>query len=876
MENPGCVGEEVPAVASSCYEEFSQPKVDEAKQEVTASSCPECGEALLRPEARFCSFCGSKLQLDKVPKQKEDAKLPSQTLAEIPRQSSGKESGKMNTSEKNSVHFEGCLKEHHTIWDRESTLCSSFELALGKIKGYGFCNENFIAEKIDESTARGVSQAHKTDVQQPSIAAELDSNASSGAAKSENQTLTKRYQTLAKSGGLLTSNDDENLGTSPKSLRKHPYKCDYFQRPTFSKRSSGTEDACIISRAQESRTADTSVKLRRLANIAVTNRKMANSKRSPSPLPSPSQPPSPSLSTFPEKTEKRKEVEIECMITDDENATLLHNMEDCNETAAYPIDDPTSKNSRRSRSREWSRSSTERTRTRGRCLDPDDIRLPRYSHALCFDSLKAIHVNRNGTMHCSYDRNEDRREPHALRTLEQFRGKGYNCISDDKRERPKFGKTKNKLGDTCFDSDDFKFLGCAPSKGSNAARQSEALPNPEQYTYVSEASSGRSGSIRSTRICGVCFDSDDFRVLACRHAICFQCLRRIYETNKRKIICPFDRIKDLREPSAVPKPRHFYGEIIYHISDDPHDFNVLIDKLIQQRKITVLHLRGVASNLSKKEVKLAISKVTGSATGIAGSVLTIIGIILTSTVVGAAVGVPLAIAGASIGVAGGATTGMSTVMEVKSKRKGLQEIQEDLDLDRSLAEQVGTVLQRASENPELATAWKSDPALVVNVSRTLPAFAKVGVTSAAGVELGAGAIRATLGASLHIAGIALAAGLIPLDLAQLVVSSRKLHKKKQSDTVKQLYSIADRLENVLRGYLVKEQYFQEVTTNDFYWAYILKSAVKKQECTEKIREGCTFKELRQLAEIIEYGRGAIPPDVHYKMQSEWFSKKSCI
>ena len=38
----------------------------------------------------------------------------------------------MNTSEENSVHFEGCLKEHYTIWDRESTLYSSFELALGK------------------------------------------------------------------------------------------------------------------------------------------------------------------------------------------------------------------------------------------------------------------------------------------------------------------------------------------------------------------------------------------------------------------------------------------------------------------------------------------------------------------------------------------------------------------------------------------------------------------------------------------------------------------------------------------------------------------------------------------------------------------------
>ena len=70
MENPRCVGEEIPAVASSCSEEFSQPRVDKAMQEVTASSCPECGEALLRLEARFCWFCGSKVQVDKVPKQK--------------------------------------------------------------------------------------------------------------------------------------------------------------------------------------------------------------------------------------------------------------------------------------------------------------------------------------------------------------------------------------------------------------------------------------------------------------------------------------------------------------------------------------------------------------------------------------------------------------------------------------------------------------------------------------------------------------------------------------------------------------------------------------------------------------------------------------
>ena len=258
----------------------------------------------------------------------------------------------------------------------------------------------------------------------------------------------------------------------------------------------------------------------------------------------------------------------------------------------------------------------EDTRTCGICLDSDDFRVLTCGHAICFKCLESIYASNYETILCPYDRSKDTRKPHALPTLEQFRGKVYNCISDDTREGPRFGKTKRELGGTCYDSDDSKFLGCTPSKRSNAARQSETLPNPEQFSYVSEDSSGRSGSIRGTRLCAVCLDSDDFRVLECRHAFCFQCLRCIYETNEGMIICPFDRLVDLREPRALPKPNRFHGEIIYHISDDPIDFNMLIDRLIQQRKTTVEHLRDVASFLSKKEVKLAISKITGSATGV--------------------------------------------------------------------------------------------------------------------------------------------------------------------------------------------------------------------------------------------------------------------
>ena len=70
MENPRCVGDDAAAVASNCYEEYSQPNVDESKQELAALSCPGCENVSLLPHARFCHLCGSKLQLDNVAKQK--------------------------------------------------------------------------------------------------------------------------------------------------------------------------------------------------------------------------------------------------------------------------------------------------------------------------------------------------------------------------------------------------------------------------------------------------------------------------------------------------------------------------------------------------------------------------------------------------------------------------------------------------------------------------------------------------------------------------------------------------------------------------------------------------------------------------------------
>jgi len=404
----------------------------------------------------------------------------------------------------------------------------------------------------------------------------------------------------------------------------------------------------------------------------------------------------------------------------------------------------------------------------GKCSDSGEFRVLRCGDALCFKCLKANYQVHNGAIICPYDEITDTREPDALPTLEEF----------------------------------------------------YSIPD-----YNSGETSG-------TRRCEECNEFIEFRVLSCGHAVCFECVKRVHEKSKRNIICLFDRLVNLRKPHDLPKPNEFNGKIFYCTPEEAIELNLLVDRMVGQRKITIKHLRGAASTLKSIGNKFAISKITGSATGITGSILTIVGISLTITGAGALFGVPMAIAGASIGAVGGATTGVSAVVETTVERKKRRDVQADLDIDKFRAKQVCALLQKAAKDPKLAETWKIDPALLANVARSFPAIAKVGVTNAAGAEVAFGILRTTAGTALHIAGLALATALIPLDMAQLIINSIKIHKDRPSAVVTQISDIADRLEENLRIFLIKEQLFQKVSTKDKHWAYILLTAEKKEQSEE--------------------------------------------
>ena len=75
-----------------------------------------------------------------------------------------------------------------------------------------------------------------------------------------------------------------------------------------------------------------------------------------------------------------------------------------------------------------------------------------------------------------------------------------------------------------------------------------------------------------------------------------------------------------------------------------------------------------------------------------------------------------------------------------------------------------------------------------------------------------GVARAVETAGLHIAGLAVAASLIPLDLYQMIVSSIKIHHKKLSEIVQGIFTTADDLETELKLFLITEHYFLQWPT----------------------------------------------------------------
>ena len=255
---------------------------------------------------------------------------------------------------------------------------------------------------------------------------------------------------------------------------------------------------------------------------------------------------------------------------------------------------------------------------------------------------------------------------------------------------------------------------------------------------------------------------------------------------------------------------------------------------------------------------------------IAGSIITIIGAVLSMTKAGKSIGVPLAMAGAGIGVAGGTATGAAVAVEQILQDNGIKEVHRDLTLDYFKAEQIKILLMRAANNPLFAEKWNINSVHLVTAGRILPGLVKVGATTAAGIRVALGAGRAAATAGLHVAGLVLAASAIPFDIGQLVVSSIKVHKKGKSNVIRNILGVADRLEKELRIYLIQGEQLKSIYTNDGQWVYIAVYAERLREFESKLSAGFTMQEVRNFGDIVEIGEGEIPDLIKKKVQDEWY------
>ena len=159
----------------------------------------------------------------------------------------------------------------------------------------------------------------------------------------------------------------------------------------------------------------------------------------------------------------------------------------------------------------------------------------------------------------------------------------------------------------------------------------------------------------SHKTCAICGDSQEFRALRCGHWFCIECLTKLREQNNGTIPCPFARSHDDTTPELLPLPENFSGRVFIPSFDDEssNEFPELLCQQLETRKRTIEYLRFVATTLSSMEHKSDGTEVFGSATGIFGGVLAVIGLSLSLSGVGEAVGAPLGISGVAIAGARG-------------------------------------------------------------------------------------------------------------------------------------------------------------------------------------------------------------------------------
>ena len=388
----------------------------------------------------------------------------------------------------------------------------------------------------------------------------------------------------------------------------------------------------------------------------------------------------------------------------------------------------------------------------------------------------------------------------------------------------------------------------------------------------------------SKRTCRMCREPNDFRALQCGHCFCIQCLAVLRELHGTTIYCPLDRCADETELENLPLPENFKGKLLMPTfsENDSNDFENLLGQLIKTRGRTIEHLRSVATALSSMELQCEGAKIGGSVAGIIGGGMAMAGIGLSLSGIGVIFGAPLAVSGAVIGGAGGLTTGITVVVENILRKNGIDEIEHHLEEDYFQSEQMKVLLSRASQDIDFARKWSINPQDAIGFVALIPRALKVGLATAAGaraaIALSTGAARAAASSGLHVGGLLFSAALIPIDFAQMIVSSIKIHHKQPSEIVQTIFTRADNLDIELQLFLMTGNYPRLFHCSDKdgnrRWVYVIISAINNDAVMNNLQshELFTYEEVKKLGEVLEEGNGDnVPQHIVDSIHQTWYS-----
>ena len=224
------------------------------------------------------------------------------------------------------------------------------------------------------------------------------------------------------------------------------------------------------------------------------------------------------------------------------------------------------------------------------------------------------------------------------------------------------------------------------------------------------------------------------------------------------------------------------------------------------RQQSIENVQKIVEELPKHHKNVNISRITGSAASIGGSIVAIVGFALTPVTLGASLG--LSIAGIGVAVAGGATAVGASIADTVIERHNIKGIQNKLDDDfkklkelNDLAEELKRIVEETERQcPTLKSSEVfglfTVSALNFGVRAGNIAFKAAELGVVGGLEIGVIALRSASIAARAISGVAIGASalLIPIDLAEIIRSIYSMAKhNNKTKSVRKLEEYVDEL-----------------------------------------------------------------------------------